>query len=215
MNTRDDVSDSVWSPPRCPRSELGVLDIQDTPPPGVKAVSTRWVYTWKLKDKERTAKARLFAQGFKDHRDKATIDTFSGTADIDLVYVCFCYIIYRGWKLVKTDVTTAFLQAPMNEEVWVSLPKLPENVPIPWKPGIPAKVIKAVYGLADAPRLYTNFFKAKAETLGWIQVAESILIKQDEVGNVTAVMIMHVHDLIVASEDPAFLINKELMSVFN
>eukprot|EP00919_Chromeraceae_sp_WS-2016_P019044 GHVR01045371.1.p1 GENE.GHVR01045371.1~~GHVR01045371.1.p1 ORF type:complete len:120 (+),score=21.59 GHVR01045371.1:1116-1475(+) len=82
-------------------SELGVLDIQDTPPPGVKAVSTRWVYTWKLKDKERIAKARLVAQGFKDHRDKATIETFSGTADKDLVYVCFCYIIYKGWKLMS------------------------------------------------------------------------------------------------------------------
>eukprot|EP00919_Chromeraceae_sp_WS-2016_P019048 GHVR01045375.1.p1 GENE.GHVR01045375.1~~GHVR01045375.1.p1 ORF type:complete len:229 (+),score=27.51 GHVR01045375.1:335-1021(+) len=102
----------------------------------------------------------------------------------------------------------------MNKEVWVRLPKiLPKNVPRGWKPGIPARAIKAVYGLADAPRLYTNFFKAKAETLGWIQVAESILIKQDKLGNVTAVMIMHVDDLIIASEDPVVLIDQELTFV--
>eukprot|EP00919_Chromeraceae_sp_WS-2016_P004935 GHVR01011669.1.p1 GENE.GHVR01011669.1~~GHVR01011669.1.p1 ORF type:complete len:427 (+),score=81.19 GHVR01011669.1:405-1685(+) len=195
-------------------SELGVLEPNDTPPPDVKPISTRWVHTWKLKDGVRKAKARLVAQGFKDHRDKASIETYSGTADKDLVYVCLCYIVSRGWDLAKTDVTTAFLQAPMDQKVWVTLPKLlPNTVPKDWKPGLSARAVKAVYGLVDSPKLYTSYFKEKAATLGWIQVAESILLKKDKTGTVTALMIMHVDDLLVAAQDPVTLINKELMSV--
>eukprot|EP00919_Chromeraceae_sp_WS-2016_P066438 GHVR01157148.1.p1 GENE.GHVR01157148.1~~GHVR01157148.1.p1 ORF type:complete len:362 (+),score=45.57 GHVR01157148.1:1240-2325(+) len=185
--------------------ELGVLDPEDKPPLGVKPITTRWVHTWKLKDGERIAKA----QGFKDHRDMNYIETYSGTADKD-------YIVSRVWDLAKTDVKTAFLQAPMEHKVWIKMPQLlPKDVPKGWKPDMAARACRAVYGLVDSPRIYTSFFKKKAQLLGWQPVAESILVKQDKTGKVSAILIMHVDDLLVASEDPVYLINSELKKVMN
>eukprot|EP00919_Chromeraceae_sp_WS-2016_P020018 GHVR01047589.1.p2 GENE.GHVR01047589.1~~GHVR01047589.1.p2 ORF type:complete len:126 (-),score=27.22 GHVR01047589.1:281-658(-) len=65
-NIQEGTHDGATSKELARWSELGVIDQTDTPPPGINAVSTRWVYSWKLKDGARTAKARLVAQGFKD-----------------------------------------------------------------------------------------------------------------------------------------------------
>eukprot|EP00919_Chromeraceae_sp_WS-2016_P020021 GHVR01047594.1.p1 GENE.GHVR01047594.1~~GHVR01047594.1.p1 ORF type:complete len:267 (-),score=48.75 GHVR01047594.1:90-890(-) len=68
-NIQEGTHDGAMSKELARWSELGVIDQTDTPPPGINAVSTRWVYSWKLKDGARIAKARLVAQVFKDHRD--------------------------------------------------------------------------------------------------------------------------------------------------
>eukprot|EP00919_Chromeraceae_sp_WS-2016_P051972 GHVR01123163.1.p1 GENE.GHVR01123163.1~~GHVR01123163.1.p1 ORF type:complete len:110 (+),score=10.12 GHVR01123163.1:1131-1460(+) len=103
------------------------------------------------------------------------------------VFVTLC-LGACGWELAKSDVTTAFLQAPMHQK---KLPQLlPKKVPKDWKPCMTARAIKAVYGLVDA-RIYTSFLKNKIEKFDWVQVAESILIKHDKTGQVTALMIMH------------------------
>eukprot|EP00919_Chromeraceae_sp_WS-2016_P032637 GHVR01077031.1.p1 GENE.GHVR01077031.1~~GHVR01077031.1.p1 ORF type:complete len:741 (+),score=128.02 GHVR01077031.1:275-2497(+) len=164
--------------------ELGVLDTHDAPPSGVKPITTKWVLTWKLKYGVRIAKARLVAQGFKDHRDLNFIETYSGTANKDNLNLCLCYIAYKDWEIAKSDVTTAFLQAPIQQNVWIKLPtRMPKLIPGEWKPGMEARVCRAVYGLVDAPRIYTSFFKQKAESIGWIEIEESILIKNNKSGS--------------------------------
>eukprot|EP00919_Chromeraceae_sp_WS-2016_P032639 GHVR01077033.1.p1 GENE.GHVR01077033.1~~GHVR01077033.1.p1 ORF type:complete len:546 (+),score=103.46 GHVR01077033.1:275-1912(+) len=194
--------------------ELGVLDTHDAPPSGVKPITTKWVLTWKLKYGVRIAKARLVAQGFKDHRDLNFIETYSGTANKDNLNLCLCYIAYKDWEIAKSDVTTAFLQAPIQQNVWIKLPtRMPKLIPGEWKPGMEARVCRAVYGLVDAPRIYTSFFKQKAESIGWIEIEESILIKNNNSGSLCGIMIMHVDDLLVAGDNPVHLINEELKSV--
>jgi BRCT domain type II-containing protein len=60
---------------------------------------------------------------------------------------------------------------------------------------------KAVYGTIDAARLFTQGFKKGNEKLGWVEIAESILLKRDEKGVPTAVQVMHVDDLQVHSDN--------------
>eukprot|EP00919_Chromeraceae_sp_WS-2016_P068165 GHVR01161460.1.p1 GENE.GHVR01161460.1~~GHVR01161460.1.p1 ORF type:complete len:100 (-),score=4.78 GHVR01161460.1:160-459(-) len=70
-----------------------------------------------------------------------------------------------------------------------------------------------VYGLVDAPRMYTQFFKSKVERLDWVDLAESILIRRDNKGKINTLMIMHVDDICCAvrreGEDVGLTIGRE------
>jgi transposase InsO family protein len=189
--------------------ELGVLDMETAPPPGVKTLDMRFVHTWKLKDGRRVAKARLVGRGFRDPRDLLLIETYSGTADADLVRVAMLYAISQGWDAAKTDVQTAFLQAPYEgPEVWLKLPQeLPaDTLKLGYKSGGVYRMKKAVYGTKDAPRIYTRYFKATAAQHGWKEISESLLVKRED-GVIVGVMVMHVDDLLVFGSDPKGLLD--------
>eukprot|EP00919_Chromeraceae_sp_WS-2016_P005718 GHVR01013417.1.p1 GENE.GHVR01013417.1~~GHVR01013417.1.p1 ORF type:complete len:402 (-),score=62.48 GHVR01013417.1:182-1387(-) len=96
--------------------ELKVLDLIEQVPKNVLCVPCIWVDTWKLKDKQRIAKSRLVGQGFKDPRNPSLVETYSGTANAEMIRIAFVYAVTRGWKACKTDIRTAFLQAELDEE---------------------------------------------------------------------------------------------------
>uniref|UniRef100_A0A0G4FJH1 Integrase catalytic domain-containing protein n=1 Tax=Chromera velia CCMP2878 TaxID=1169474 RepID=A0A0G4FJH1_9ALVE len=170
----------------------------------MKGITLRWVRTWKMKGGKRIAKSRLVARGFQDPRNQSVFETFSGTADSSLVRVALLFTVSMGWRGMKVDVATAFLQAPLDksEAVWV---KLPSDLPVDAYPGLKAgcfvRIQRAVYGLKDAPKKYTSFFKKKAQTVGWKEVAELIFLKTNKAEKPLAVMIMYVDDLYILSAD--------------
>uniref|UniRef100_A0A0G4IAF6 Reverse transcriptase Ty1/copia-type domain-containing protein n=1 Tax=Chromera velia CCMP2878 TaxID=1169474 RepID=A0A0G4IAF6_9ALVE len=59
-----------------------------------------------------------------------------------------------------------------------------------------------MYGLANAPRLYTDSFRKIAKEEGWEELRESVFIKKEEKGEIVAVMVMHVDDLLIFAADP-------------
>uniref|UniRef100_A0A0G4HUE7 Reverse transcriptase Ty1/copia-type domain-containing protein n=1 Tax=Chromera velia CCMP2878 TaxID=1169474 RepID=A0A0G4HUE7_9ALVE len=115
-----------------------------------------------MKGGKRIAKSRLVARGFQDPRDAEILKTYSGTADAGLARVAFVWALSRGWEAAKVDVSTAFLQAPIEDGVWL---RLPHDLPVEVYPGLRygvfIKIVKAVYGLKDAPKKYTDYFKRK------------------------------------------------------
>uniref|UniRef100_A0A0G4HSG5 Reverse transcriptase Ty1/copia-type domain-containing protein n=1 Tax=Chromera velia CCMP2878 TaxID=1169474 RepID=A0A0G4HSG5_9ALVE len=167
---------------------------------GVKAVSLRWVRTWKLKDGKRVAKSRLVVRGFQDSRNWGMLETYSGTADPSLARVAFLWAVFCGLQAVKMDVSTAFLQAPIKDAVWL---RLPSDLPVEVYPGLRAGVFiriqKAVYGLKDAPKVYTSYFEKKVRSLGWTEISESILVRKNRKGEPVALLVMHVDDLFLFS----------------
>uniref|UniRef100_A0A0G4HNT8 Integrase catalytic domain-containing protein n=1 Tax=Chromera velia CCMP2878 TaxID=1169474 RepID=A0A0G4HNT8_9ALVE len=171
-----------------------------SPQPGVKGITLRWVRTWKMKGGKRIAKSKLVARGFQDPRDAEILETYSGTADAGLARVAFVWALSRGWEAAKVDVLTAFLQAPIEDGVWL---RLPHDLPVEVYPGLRCgvfiKIVKAVYELKDAPKKYTDYFKRKVRQLGWTEVAESILVKRNRKGEPISLCVMHVDDLFVFS----------------
>uniref|UniRef100_A0A0G4FPM0 Reverse transcriptase Ty1/copia-type domain-containing protein n=1 Tax=Chromera velia CCMP2878 TaxID=1169474 RepID=A0A0G4FPM0_9ALVE len=98
------------------------------------------------------------------------------------------------------NVSTAFLQAPMKDAVWL---RFPSDLPVEVYPGLRAGVFvhiqRAVYGLKDAPKVYTSYFKKKVSSLGWTEIAESILVRKNKKGEIVALLVMHVDDLFIFS----------------
>jgi hypothetical protein len=151
--------------------ELGVLG------PRVKVVTAAirarmfpagWRRTWKGEGDKREAKSRLYARGNLDKRDKGWIETYSGTMDAGLMRLTMVYGLVKGWRLAKGDVMTAFLQTDAKGELYLMLPDdLPdEAIELGYVPGGVYLMRKAVYGLAESPKLFTDAYKKAAGELG-------------------------------------------------
>ncbi|GJU70973.1 putative ribonuclease H-like domain-containing protein [Tanacetum coccineum] len=126
-------------------------------PYGKKAIGTKWVYRNKKDERGVVVrnKARLVAQG---HRQEEGIDydeVFAPVARLEAIRIFLAFASYMGFIVYQMDVKSAFLYGKIDEEVYVSQPpgfldpKSPQKV---------YKVVKALYGLHQAPRAW--YFKA-------------------------------------------------------
>ncbi|GJS14848.1 putative ribonuclease H-like domain-containing protein [Tanacetum coccineum] len=122
-------------------------------PYGKKAIGTKWVYRNKKDERGVVVrnKARLVTQG---HRQEEGIDydeVFAPVARIEAIRIFLAFASYMGFIVYQMDVKSAFLYGKIDEEVYVSQPpgfldpKYPQKV---------YKVVKALYGLHQAPRAW-------------------------------------------------------------
>nr|GEW30416.1 hypothetical protein [Tanacetum cinerariifolium] len=122
-------------------------------PPGKYAIGTKWI----LKNKRDARgivvrnKARLVAQG---HRQEEGIDydeVFAHVARIEAIRLFLAFASYMGFLVYQMDVKSAFLYGRIKEEVYVTQPKSfvdPQHLKKVYK------VVKALYGLHQAPRAW-------------------------------------------------------------
>ncbi|GJV18452.1 putative ribonuclease H-like domain-containing protein, partial [Tanacetum coccineum] len=117
------------------------------------AIGTKWI----LKNKRDARgivvrnKARLVAQG---HRQEEGIDydeVFAPVARIEAIRLFLAFASYMGFMVYQMDVKSAFLYGEIDEEVYVTQPKGFED---PHFPKHVYKVVKALYGLHQAPRAW-------------------------------------------------------------
>ncbi|GJS32923.1 putative ribonuclease H-like domain-containing protein [Tanacetum coccineum] len=122
-------------------------------PEGKYAIGTKWI----LKNKRDARgivvrnKARLVAQG---HRQEEGIDydeVFAPVARIEAIRLFLAFASYLGFMVYQMDVKSAFLYGRIDEEVYVTQPK---GFVDPQHPKKVYKVVKALYGLHQAPRAW-------------------------------------------------------------
>ncbi|GJT12417.1 putative ribonuclease H-like domain-containing protein [Tanacetum coccineum] len=122
-------------------------------PFGKKAIGAKWVYRNKRDERGVVVrnKARLVAQG---HRQEEGIDydeVFAHVARIEAIRIFLAFASYMGFIVYQMDVKSAFLYGSIDEEVYVTQPlgfvdpKFPKKV---------YKVVKALYGLHQAPKAW-------------------------------------------------------------
>ncbi|GKB50637.1 putative ribonuclease H-like domain-containing protein, partial [Tanacetum coccineum] len=150
-------------------------------PKGKKTIGLKWVYRNK-KDKRGVVvrnKARLVAQG---HRQEEGIDydeVFAPVARIEAIRIFLAFASYIGFTVYQMDVKSAFLYGTIDEEVYVSQP--PGFID-PMYPKKVYKVVKALYGLHQAPRAWyatlSNFLLKNGYRRGAID--KTLFIKKDK-----------------------------------
>ncbi|GKE86203.1 putative ribonuclease H-like domain-containing protein, partial [Tanacetum coccineum] len=122
---------------------------------GKKEIGTKWVYRNKKDERGVVVrnKARLVSQG---HRQEEGIDydeVFAPVAKIEAIRLFLAFASYMGFIVYQMDVKSTFLYGKIDEEVYVSQllgfidHKYPQKV---------YKVVKALYGLHQAPRAWTK-----------------------------------------------------------
>jgi hypothetical protein len=190
---------------------LGPRIINVTPDIMQKTFTAGWRRTWKGDADERTAKSRLYVRGFQDRRDRGWIETHAGTADPGLERISHIYALHRKWRAAKVDISTAFLQAESDAELYVRLPPdiPPEAAELGYVPGGIYRQLKAIYGRIDAPNIFSTGLSSKLDVEGWKNIAEAIYVQsstsKQNVTNAPAhqgVLRTHMDDLFCNSDDP-------------
>ncbi|GKE09674.1 putative ribonuclease H-like domain-containing protein, partial [Tanacetum coccineum] len=115
-------------------------------PKGHRAIGTKWVYRNKKDEREIVIrnKARLVAQGHTQEEGIDYDEVFAPVARIEAIRMFLSYASYMGFMVYQMDVKSAFLYGQIEEEVYVDLDH-PDKV---------YKVVKALYGLHQAPRAW-------------------------------------------------------------
>ena len=119
-----------------------------------KPITTRWVLTKKLIDSKIQTKARLCARGFEEIQDFRTDSPCCSRVAIRLFMTI---LASKNWTLNSIDVKTAFLQGKEIQRTVIIQPPPEANTNKLWK------LLKCVYGLADASRFW--YLRVKEELL--------------------------------------------------
>ncbi|WVY99219.1 hypothetical protein V8G54_031370 [Vigna mungo] len=144
-------------------------------PPGKKAIQVKWVFKTKYKLDGNIAKlkARLVAKGFLQKPGIDFTDVYAPVARLETVRLVIAIANFKGWSIQQMDVKSAFLNGPLEEEVFVNQP--PGFV----KNGQESKVYrlhKALYGLRQAPRAWNRYIDAMLIRYGFIKCTEDTLL---------------------------------------
>ncbi|GJX35189.1 putative ribonuclease H-like domain-containing protein, partial [Tanacetum coccineum] len=167
-------------------------------PKGHRAIGTKWVY--KNKKDERGIvirnKARLVAQGHTQEEGIDYDEVFAPVARIKAIRIFLAYASYMGFMVYQMDVKSAFLYGQIKEEVYVCQPPGFED---PDHPDKVYKVVKALYGLHQAPRAWydtlANYLLCNGFQRG--KIDQTLFIKRQK-GHILLVQI-YVDDIIFGS----------------
>lgn len=123
-------------------------------PKNKSVVGCRWVYTIKRDEKGKIAryKARLVAQGFKQIRGETYDETFSPVVNFGVIRLFFSMLVSSmSWTHIQCDVKSAYLYAPLKEEIYMCQPPGFINEE---KSNLVCKLDKALYGLCQSGRVW-------------------------------------------------------------
>ncbi|GKE75221.1 putative ribonuclease H-like domain-containing protein [Tanacetum coccineum] len=96
-------------------------------------------------------KARLVTQGHRQEKGIDYEEVFAPVARIEAIRLFLAYASFMGFLVYQMDVKSAFLYGTIKEEVYVTqLPGFKD----PNHPDKVYKVVKALYGLHQAPRAW-------------------------------------------------------------
>ncbi|GJT71156.1 putative ribonuclease H-like domain-containing protein, partial [Tanacetum coccineum] len=167
-------------------------------PFGKKVIGTKWVYQNKKDERGVVVrnKARLVAQG---HRQEERIDydeVFAPVARLKAIRIFLAFASYMGFIVYQIDVKSAFLYGKIDEEVYVSQPPGFQD---PKHPKKVYKVVKALYGLHQAPRAWyatlSTFLLKNGYRRGTID--KTLFLKKDK--NDIILVQVYVDDIIFGS----------------
>ena len=101
--------------------KYGVYEVVSNLPPGIKPISTKWVYIVKRKADGTVEqyKARKVGRGFSQVKGVNYKETNAQTMQIETFRILLALSIQRGWKMYQWDVVAAYLQAPLQHEIYV------------------------------------------------------------------------------------------------
>ena len=165
-------------------------------PQGKSVIDTRWVFALKYKNGEIARfKARLVAKGFEQIAGIDFDQTFSPVARMaSLRLVLALSAIYR-FEVHQMDVDTAFLNADLEEEVYI---RAPEGYTMPTGCNC-IRLKKALYGLKQAPRAWNKNINDTLHRLHFRQLQSEPCLYLHYQDNDICIISLYVDDLVIAA----------------
>lgn len=180
-------------------------------PEGRKPISTRWIY--KVKHRAdgsiKRFKARWVARGFSQQFGVDYDETFSPVVRMENLRLLLGIATALDYKIHQMDVDSAFLQAELNEDIYVTQP---EGYISNDQPDHVCKLIKSLYGLKQAPLLWNRTIDEHLKQNGFLpsQADSCIYIKQDS--RHLVVIALYVDDCIIICPQADLIPTKQLLT---
>ena len=162
-----------------------------TMPENRKCVRSKWVFDKKHDENGNLVKfkSRLVAMGCTQVEGIDYTDTYAPTVERSSIRIMLMYCLKKRFFVNQADVVSAFLQAPLEEEIYMYPPDGFRNVIGKDKV---LKLRKSIYGLKQSSREFHKKLANILLKLGWKQLKSDpcIFMKNDEI------IIHHVDDLL-------------------
>ncbi|KAG7554602.1 Retrotransposon Copia-like N-terminal [Arabidopsis suecica] len=192
-------------------AEIGAMESTDTwevttLPPGKKPVGCKWVFTVKfLADGSlERYKARLVAKGYTQREGVDFTETFSPVAKMATIKLLLKVSASKKWSLTQLDISNAFLNGELEEEIFMKLPEgYAERKGISIPPNAVCKLKKSIYGLKQASRQWFKKFSSSLLHMGFIKGHGDHTLFVKSCGSDFLVVLVYVDDIVIASTSEA------------
>ncbi len=171
-------------------------------PAGRKSVGGKWTFRVKLDSKGEVSrfKARYVAKGYSQIPGRDFFETYAPTARLSTVRALFATAAQFDYELWQMDVKTAYLNAEIEEEVYLDQPEGYEE-----RDGddnrLYCRLKKTIYGLRQAGRNWNSMITEFMESVGFVKslADQCLFIKRD--GDSISYVTIWVDDIIVCGSN--------------
>ncbi|CAI7868977.1 unnamed protein product [Closterium sp. NIES-53] len=175
-------------------------------PEGRKAITSKWLFKIKsdADGKIERYKSRLVAKGYQQKEKVDYKELFAPVVKPTTLRTLLAGAAIKGWVVKQMDVTTAFLNGVLEEEIFMAQPEGFDD-----GSGRVLKLKKALYGLKQASRQWYLKLRRVLEEIGFTpSTADHSLIMLGE-GDQRSFMVVYVDDILIFS--PSSDLVKEVM----
>jgi hypothetical protein len=140
-------------------------------PEGANILPSTWalLVKWYPGVRFHKTKAKFCARGDQQVEGVDYFDKYAPVVSWSTVRLLLVTSITQGWKSKQVDFSNAFVQADLEEEVYLTLPAGFDGPSGEDRKDVVLKLKKSLYGLVQAPMYWFNFLKAKFESVGLMQ----------------------------------------------
>ena len=166
----------------------------DSVPSEHKVIRTKWVFKVKA---DRTLKRRVAVQGWGQVSGIDCGFTFLPACRIQSICMALAIAASEDWEVLQLDVQTAFLNAEVQEEVYVRTPPGYESLDATTRRPKVMKLKKSLYGLRRSPRNWFNTIDNSLRDMGFTATASDPCVYTFGSDDNLSILTMHVDNLLL------------------
>ena len=167
-----------------------------------RAIGCRWVFTIKDNDPSKPPiyKARLVAQGFRQVHGLDYSETFSPVIRYESIRLLFAIAAQFDLAIHQMDVTTAFLNGDLAEEIYM---QVPDGVKA--ASDVVCKLDKSLYGLKQAPLCWNQKINSVLLAAGFTRSISEFGVYSKVVDGHVVLVALYVDDMLILSNSPKLI----------
>lgn len=177
-----------------------------TLPTGRNTIGGKWVYALKENEQGQIFKARFVAKGYNQTQGIDYQETFAPTANMTSVRALMQISVQNDLIIHQMDVKTAYLHAPIEEEIYMDQPEGFEQTES--GENLVYKLKKSLYGLKQSGRNWYKLLNDYLEQNDFERNLSDHCVYRKDIDHETLLVIIWVDDLIIAAS------NNNLLNTF-